>query len=163
MVSNIKKQNFQPRYKFVHDEKPFNLENYINDFSQLPLSTIYSFDDPDYQVETLNNLITDCLSRQAPIKCIKLTRPPAPWMKALDIINLEKKRNELRTTAHRTQTESDWELFRNTRNELKYKVKSAKRTFYKKALASKNSKTISRTIYTILKPNPERCTASPTS
>ena len=91
MVSNIKKQNFQPRYKFVHDEKPFNLENYINDFSQLPLSTVYSFDDPDYQVETLNNLITDCLLRQAPIKCTKLTRPPAPWMKALDIINLEKK------------------------------------------------------------------------
>ena len=163
MVSNIKKQNFQPRYKFVHDEKPFNLENYINDFSQLPLSTIYSFDDPDYQVETLNNLITDCLSRQAPIKCTKLTRPPAPWMKVLDIINLEKKRNELRTAAHRTQTESDWELFRNTKNELKYKIESAKRTFSKKALASKNSKTIWRTIYRIIKPNHETCTTLPTS
>ena len=61
-------------------------------------------------------------------------------MKTLDIINLQKKRNELRT-----------------------KCKSAKRTFYKKALASKNLKTIWRTIYRILKPNPERCTASPTS
>ena len=163
MVLNIKKQKFQPRYKFVRDEKSFNLENYLKDFSQLPLSTVYSFDDPDDQVETLNKLITDCLSRHAPIKRTKFTRPPAPWMKRLDIVNLQKKRNELRTTAHRTQTESDWELFRNTRNELKYKIKSAKRTFYKKALASKNSKTIWRTIYRILKPNPERCTASPTS
>ena len=73
-----------------------------------------------------------------------------------------KKINELRTTAHRTQTESEWELFRNTRNELKDQTKSAERTFYKKALASKNSKRIWRTIYRILKPNPERCTASPT-
>ena len=84
-------------------------------------------------------------------------------MKTLDIINLQNKRNELRTTAQRTQTESDWQLFRNTRNELKYKIISAKRTFYKKALAWKNSKTIWRTIYKILKPNPGRCTASPTS
>ena len=38
-----------------------------------------------------------------------------------------------------------------------------KEHFCKKALASKNSKSIWRTIYRILKPNPERCTASPTS
>ena len=135
MVLNIKKQKFQPRYKFVRDEKSFNLENYLKEFSQLPLSTVYSFDDPDDQVETINKLITDCLSRHAPIKRTKFTRSPAPWMKRLDIVNLQKKRNELRTTARRMQTESDWELFRNARNELKYKIKSAKRTFYKKALA----------------------------
>ena len=162
MVLNIKKQKFQPRYKFIRDEKSFNLENYINDFRQLPLSTVYSFEDPDDQVETLNKLITDCLSRHAPIKRLKFTRPAVPWMKTLDIINLQKKRNELPTTAHRTQTGSDWQLFKNTRNEQKYKIKSAKRTFYKKALASKNSKIIWRTIYRILKPNPETCTASPT-
>ena len=47
VVLNIKKQKFQPRYKFLHDEKSFNLENYIKDFSQLLLSTVYSFGDPD--------------------------------------------------------------------------------------------------------------------
>ena len=52
VVLNIKKQKFQPRYKFVRDEKSFNLESYIKDFSQLPVSTVYSFDDPDGQVET---------------------------------------------------------------------------------------------------------------
>ena len=159
----IKKQKFQPRYKFVRGEKSFNLENCINDFIQLPLSTVYSFDDPDDQFETVNKLITDWLSHHAPIKHTKFTRPQLPWMKTLDIINLQKKRNKLRTTVHRTQTESDWELIRNTRNELKYKIKSAKRTFYKKPLASKKSKTFWRTIYRTLKPNPERSTASPTS
>ena len=44
----------------------------------------------------------------------------------------------------------------------KIRLKVQKKAFYKKALASKNSKTIWRTIYRILKPNPERCTASPT-
>ena len=32
------KQKFQTRYKFVCDGKSFNLENYVNDFSRLPLS-----------------------------------------------------------------------------------------------------------------------------
>ena len=129
---DAKKQKFQPRYKCVRDEKSFNLEIYISDFSQLPLSTVYSFEDPADQVETLNKLITDCLSRHAPIKRLKFTRPPAPWMKTLDIINIQKNRNELRTITYRTQTESDWQLFRNIRNELKYKIKSAKRTFLQK-------------------------------
>ena len=56
-------------------------------------------------------------------------------MKTLDIINLQEIRNELRTTAHRTPAESDLELLRNTRNEVKYKIKSAKRTFYEQVLA----------------------------
>ena len=107
MVLNIKKQKFQHGYKFLRDGKLFN---HVNDFSQIPLSTVYSFDNPNDQVETLNNLITDCLSRHAPIKGTKFTRPPAPWMKTLDIINLQQKRSETRTTAHRTQTESDGKL-----------------------------------------------------
>ena len=131
VVLNIKKQKFQPRYKFVRDEKSFKLENYTNDFSQLLPSPAYSFDDPDDQVKTLNNLITDCVSCHVPIKRTKLTRSPTPWMKTLDILNLQKKRNELRTTALKTQTELDWQLFRNIRNELRYKIKSEKRTFYK--------------------------------
>ena len=44
----------------------------------------------------------------------------------------------------------------------KIRLKVQKKAFYKKSLASKNSKTIWRTIYRIPKPNPERCTASPT-
>ena len=84
-------------------------------------------------------------------------------MKTLDIINIQKKRNELHATGHRTQTESDKELFRNIRSELKYKIEKAKRRFYKKALTLENSITIWRIIYRILKPNPERYTALPTS
>ena len=78
LVLNIKKQKFQPTYKFARDEKSFNLENYINDFSQLPLSTEYIFNDPDDQFETLNKLITDCLLSHAPTKLTKFTRPQAP-------------------------------------------------------------------------------------
>ena len=73
------------------------------------------------------------------------------------------KRNELCTTAHRTQAELYWQLFRSARNELKYKIKSTKRTFYEKDLAPKNSKPIWRTMYRIPRSNPERCTASSTS
>ena len=66
------------------------------------LSAVYSLDDPDEQVKTLNKLITQALSRHAPIKRMKFTRPLTLLVKKLDIINLQKKINELRTKAHRT-------------------------------------------------------------
>ena len=66
-------------------------------------------------------------------------------MKTLDIINSQKKRNELSTIAHRTQTEwklfnPDWKLFKNNRNEWKYKIKKAKQNFTKKDCRSKIQK-----------------------
>ena len=46
---------------------------------------MYSTDDPDMQVDLLSSLI-----RYAPLKRTNVTRPPAPWMKDLDIKQLQK-------------------------------------------------------------------------
>ena len=55
----------------------------------------------------------------APLTKTKITRPPAPWLKDLDINQLQKQRDFFRKRAHDTQLDSDWKLFRETRNELK--------------------------------------------
>ena len=39
--------------------KNFNATEYYTDFGTLPFSTIYSFDDADYQMAALNKLILD--------------------------------------------------------------------------------------------------------
>ena len=63
--------------------KNFSTKEYYTDFSTLPFSTVYSFDNPYDQLAMLNKLILDCIDRHAPLKRIKFTRPPAPWMKQL--------------------------------------------------------------------------------
>ena len=82
--------SFQTRYKYIRNMKNFNTKEYYTDFSTLPFSTVYSFDNPDDQLAVLNKLILDCIDRHAPLKRTKFTRPPASWMKQLDIIELQK-------------------------------------------------------------------------
>ena len=48
---NVRITRFVPRYKFIRNEKNFNADAFIEDFEQLPLSIVYSTDDPNMQVD----------------------------------------------------------------------------------------------------------------
>ena len=61
VIVNIKKERYEPRYKFIRNEKNFDIDSYKSDFKHLPLSTVFSFDDPNDQVSILNKLISDCI------------------------------------------------------------------------------------------------------
>ena len=89
-IIKIPTASFQTRYKYIKNIKNFNTKEYYTDFSTLPFSTVYSFDNPDDQLAMLNKLILDCIDRHAPLKRKKITRPPPPWMKQLEIIELQK-------------------------------------------------------------------------
>ena len=131
----------------------FNTKEYYTDFSTLPFSTVYSFDNPDDQLAVLNKLILDCIDRHAPLKRTKFTRPPAPWTKQLDIIELQKQRDKYRFLAHNIPSKENWINFRNARNKLKKKIKDTKTAFYNKILTSKNSKEIWKIVHRILNPS----------
>ena len=70
--------------------KHFNIKDYVGDFKTLPLALVYSFEDSNEQLDTLNNLILECIERHEPLVRTKFTNPPAPWMKQLDIADLQK-------------------------------------------------------------------------
>ena len=61
--------------------KHFNIKDCIDDFKTLPLALVYSFEDPNEQLDTLNSLILECIDRQAPLVKTKFTHRLAPWMK----------------------------------------------------------------------------------
>ena len=78
VILNIKKQRYKPRY--IRDERKVNMNQYVNDYSKLPLSS-FGLEEPEDQISTLNKLFTDCLESHAPTRRVKLTRPITPWMK----------------------------------------------------------------------------------
>ena len=80
-IIKIPTASFQTRYKYIKNIKNFNTKEYYTDFSTLPFSTVYSFDNPYDQLAMLNKLILDCIDRHAPLRRTKFTRPRAPWMK----------------------------------------------------------------------------------
>ena len=94
----------------------FNIKEYYADFSTLPFSTVYSFENPEDQLAMLNKLILDCIDRHAPLKRKKITRPPPPWMKQLEIIELQKWRNKNRFLAHNIPSKENWINFKKLKN-----------------------------------------------
>ena len=79
---------FEIRNKYMRNLKNFELEKYVQDFNVLPTSLIYSFDDSNDQLDTLNKLILNVINELAPLIKTKFTRPPAPWMKDFEINKL---------------------------------------------------------------------------
>ena len=74
-----------PHYKCNRKEKSFNINSFKQDFSTLPLQTIYGMESPDDMVGILNSLVSECIDRHAPLRKVKVTRSPAPWMNQPEI------------------------------------------------------------------------------
>ena len=132
----------------------------MKDFSKLPLSLIYSTDEPDDMVDHLSRFMTEHKDRHAPLKRTKVTRPPAPWLKHLDVMSLQQQRNKLRCAAHRTKSDADWDAYRKVRNELKTKLRETKRKFLNSALSSRRPKDVWKTIHIVLSPSPQQIKAN---
>ena len=82
-------------------------------------------------------------------------------MRDLDIVSFEADRRHLRYQCYHTNKDYYWQSFRKSRNELKSKIKSTKKSFYPKALSSKRTKEIWTVIHRILNPDKERILFDP--
>ena len=118
-------------------------------------------DTVDDKVDLFNKLFTDCLEQHVPLSKKKVTRPPAPWLKDLEICNLKQTRNEFRYNAHQTQSEDDWRKYPDVRNKLKKKIQTTKNNFYKNALNSNRPKEVWKIIHWILNPNSKNIVPDP--
>ena len=125
ILTNIRGIKFQTRTKYIRNKKHFNIKDYMDDPKTSPPALAYSLEDPNEQSDTLNSLILACIGRHAPLVKTQFTHPPAPWMKQLEIADLQKKDN-YRFLAHHSPTEENWAKFRDIRNKLKSKIKEKK-------------------------------------
>ena len=153
IIVNIPTNKYEIRYKFIRNLKRFDLETYINDLKTLPFVTVYSFNEADGQLDTLNKLMLSVIDKHAPLVKTKFTRPPAPWMKDIKINKLQRERNHWRHKAHKNPTYKNWGTYRESGNKIKKMIKEKKTQFYRKVLSSKNSKEIWKVIYRILNAN----------
>ena len=78
--TNVRVNRYQPRYKYIRNMKTFDEQEFISDLDTLPLNIVSSSDDLEEQLEYLNSMFKECLERHAPLRRVRVTRPPAPWM-----------------------------------------------------------------------------------
>ena len=144
---NVRIYRFQPRYKFIRNEKTFDTQAFQCDFHTLPLEVVYGTESPDDMVDAMNTLFTECLDRHAPLRKTKVTRSPAPWLNEPGIRELQTERDKLRTEAHRKADDESWAAFRAVRNKIKTVINKARRSFLVKALSSKRPKVVWQVIH----------------
>ena len=49
-IFNIKKERYEPCYKYVRNERDLNMNDYVADFKLLPTRKVFGFDDPNDQI-----------------------------------------------------------------------------------------------------------------
>ena len=49
-IFDIKKERYEPCYKYVRNEKDLNMNDYVADFKLLPTSIVFGFDDANDQI-----------------------------------------------------------------------------------------------------------------
>ena len=108
----------------------------------MPLSIVYAVESPNEKVDLRNTLISECLDRHAPLKRVKITRLPAPWLHAADIRQLQAERDKPRLDAHNANNDESWAAFRAIPKKIKVVIGKAKRSFFMTALSSKRPKQI---------------------
>ena len=134
---NILTNKYEIRYKFIQNLKHFDLETYINGFKTLPFGTMYSFDETDDQLDTLNKLILSVIDKHAQLVKTKFTRPPTPWRKDIKINKLQREWDHWWHEAHKNPTDENWRTYKESRNKIKKAIKEKKPQFYRKVLSSK--------------------------
>ena len=100
------------RFKYIRDERGYDEQPYIGDFSSLPLTIIDAVDDPKENLDILHDLILQCIERHAPLKRTKVIRSQAPWLHNYVIRHTQLLRNELRHKAHSSKNQEWWLLKR---------------------------------------------------
>ena len=137
VIFNIKKEKYQPCYKFIRFEKTLDMNSYTSDFQQLPFNLVYSLDDPEDQVSIFNKLVVDCINTYAPLRKVKRTRPVAPWMNDPKIANLQKDLDTQRTIYRNHKSSSNHTNYQNTRKKIEKTIKETQASFLCKALSDK--------------------------
>ena len=85
-------ERYQPRFKYIRDNSNLILEDFKAEFQKLQFSTVSAMEDQEDKLDIFNTLVTECIDQHAHLKRIKCTRPPAPWLKSLDIQQLNSER-----------------------------------------------------------------------
>jgi hypothetical protein len=80
IILKIMKPKNCPITKIIRNTKHFIAKDYLHDISQIEFHQIYEHCQPESMLITLNSLLRTVIDKHLPLKVIKVTKPPAPWM-----------------------------------------------------------------------------------
>lgn len=130
IFSSLKIRTPKPKPVILHQRNfsQLNLDSLLSDASLVNWSDIESISSLDDKVVFLNKNILTLFDKHAPIRPVKIRRPPAPWFG--DIIRRAMgKRDRAFRRYKRFRNDDNWEAYKKLRNICNKLVRNAKRRF----------------------------------
>jgi hypothetical protein len=133
---NIKVPKRKSKIISFRNFKGINIRNLSADAMNLPWKDVDLFNNIEEKVDFVNNLCTSLLDKHAPLRTIRVTRPPAPWIDD-NIKYLMKCRDAAGRISRRNKTQQNIDKYKNLRNKVKQLIRNNKLKFLHNVLNPK--------------------------
>ena len=142
--TNIKKLKVKGR-----NYKNFSSENYNTLLQNMDWENVTGEDNPEKSWEALEEILMTALDKVAPIREMKVSQTPPPWMDQESREFIRRKNIALKQ-AHKSGKKEDWIEAKAQRNKVNQQIKRKKRQYIGREARSKNPKKIWSAIWKLI-------------
>ena len=132
-VLNLKIPKPAPVYIIARNYKDYDSSSFLKDLTQINWSENTCIDDCNGKVEHFNFHFQYVLNRHAPVKSMKIRYRKCPFV-SKELKQLMSLRNKKREIARRTGLPDDWQRYRESRDDVKIKLREAEKDYLQKEI-----------------------------
>nr|CAI5833419.1 unnamed protein product [Callosobruchus analis]CAI5834750.1 unnamed protein product [Callosobruchus analis]CAI5835567.1 unnamed protein product [Callosobruchus analis]CAI5840243.1 unnamed protein product [Callosobruchus analis] len=137
----LKKQGIstEPKTIIIRDFKNIDVDRFQYDLERIPFFGIYDTDNIEQKVLILEDNIKKLFDIHAPLKSIRCTKPPAPWLTNV-IKTMIKIRDKALGKFKKDRCSTTWNFYKEMRNLTSKAIKREKKSYYEYALNNCSNK-----------------------
>nr|XP_049696266.1 uncharacterized protein LOC126054490 [Helicoverpa armigera] len=130
----------KPKIKVLHRRcfSRMDVDRLLEDAFNIDWTPLMTSDSVNDKVTIFNNLVNKLYDVHAPIKKVRIKRPPAPWMTSLIKIAMRRRDRAFRKFK-RERTDENWALYKAARNRCNLMIRNAKRRHILSNISSSTS------------------------
>ncbi|KAJ8735149.1 hypothetical protein PYW08_014399 [Mythimna loreyi] len=138
----------KPMFQFRRAFARMNGEQLKRDAFDIDWSPLQEASTVDDKVNIFNNVVTKLYDTHAPVRRVKLKRPPAPWMNS-EIQKAMRQRDRAFRKFKKNRSEDNWAFFKTARNRCNQMIRNAKRRHILHNISSSSSADIWKFLRTL--------------
>nr|CAH7751797.1 unnamed protein product [Callosobruchus chinensis] len=137
----LKKQGITtpPKNIIVRDYKNLDIGRFQYDLARVPFFGIYDTESIDQKVSILEDNIIKLFNVHAPLKSVRCTKPPAPWLTDVIKIMIKIRDKEL-NKFKKNRTTASWNFYKKMRNLTTRAIQREKKAYFEYMLRNCNNK-----------------------
>ena len=132
-LGRVKYPKAQHKYVNSRNMRRFDVDKFKTDLRQVNWDDVLEDSDPNTAYETWAVKYNIVLNKHAPLKRKRVRQKESSWIND-DILNKIRERDRMKRKAKRTKLDSDWTLYKKSRNSVTAMIRRAKRSYVSESI-----------------------------